>query len=276
MLTLRQKGIEVCLSIPTKLHGLVRFSGLEPNPISPEEANLVTRGFHVPLMSLGKILGVTPQNPIINRSYIKPNIEQVEIWRQRLTPESRPIIGIHWQGSPKHEAKNLKGRSFPLEAFAPVASTIDLKLLSLQKGFGSEQLNTCSFKDRFVSCQDLINNTWDFLETAAMIANCDLVITSDSAVAHLAGGMGKNTWLLLKKVPDWRWGIEGDATFWYPSLRLFRQKERGNWNEVMERVAEALQKHFASKPQATLSGYPPHKDKQSICDPKHPCSDLTW
>jgi len=117
-------------------------------------------------------------------------------------------------------------------------------LLSLQKGFGSEQLDTCSFKDRFVSCQDQINKTWDFLETAAIIANCDLVITSDTAVAHLAGGMGKTTWLLLKKVPEWRWGLEGDTTFWYPSMRLFRQRERGNWDEVMQRVAEALQEQF--------------------------------
>ena len=117
-------------------------------------------------------------------------------------------------------------------------------MLSLQKGFGSEQLGNCSFNNRFVSCQEQVNNTWDFLETAAIIANCDLVITSDTSVAHLAGGMGKTTWLLLHKVPDWRWGLEGDTTFWYPSMRLFRQRERGNWNEVMERVAEALQEHL--------------------------------
>ena len=82
-----------------------------------------------------------------------------------------------------------------------------------------------------------------FPETV-IIANCDLVITSDTSVAHLAGGMGKPTWLLLHKVPEWRWGIEGDTTFWYPSMRLFRQRERGNWNEVMERVADELDDHF--------------------------------
>ena len=117
-------------------------------------------------------------------------------------------------------------------------------MLSLQKGFGSEQLEACPFKNRFVSCQEKITNTWDFLETAAIIANCDLVITSDTAVAHLAGGMGKTTWLLLMKVPDWRWGLEGDTTFWYPSMRLFRQTERGNWDVVMGRVAVELKKLF--------------------------------
>jgi hypothetical protein len=91
----------------------------------------------------------------------------------------------------------------------------------------------------------------DFLETAAIITNCDLVITSDTSVAHLAGGLGKTTWLLLQKTPDWRWGLEGDSSFWYPSMRLFRQTERGNWNEVMERVAEALQEHFRGSSTST-------------------------
>ena len=88
------------------------------------------------------------------------------------------------------------------------------------------------------------SEAWDFLETAAIISNCDLVITSDTSVAHLAGGMGKTTWILLKNIPDWRWGLEGDTTFWYPSMRLFRQQQRGNWDEVLERVVEALQLHF--------------------------------
>ena len=139
----------------------------------------------------------------------------------------------------------------PLESFALITTNTNISLLSLQKGFGSEQLQTCSFKDRFVSCQEQINETWDFLETAAIFANCDLVITSDTSVAHLAGGMGKTTWLLLHKVPDWRWGLEGDTTFWYPSMRLFRQREQGNWNEVLERVAEELQQKFGDNSMAT-------------------------
>ena len=91
-----------------------------------------------------------------------------------------------------------------------------------------------------VKCQPQIDSTWDFLENAAIIENCDLIITSDTSIAHLAGGMGKTTWLLLKHIPEWRWGIHGERTFWYPSVRLFRQKERNNWNEVMEKVSEAI------------------------------------
>tara|TARA_Y100000766_G_C18558416_1_gene436413 strand:+ start:139 stop:447 length:309 start_codon:yes stop_codon:yes gene_type:complete len=91
-------------------------------------------------------------------------------------------------------------------------------------------------------CQSEIDSTWDFLESAAIIAACDLIITSDTSIAHLAGGIGKPTWLLLKNVPEWRWGTNSRKSFWYPSMKLFRQSERYNWNEVMERVSIELQK----------------------------------
>ena len=113
-------------------------------------------------------------------------------------------------------------------------------MLSLQKGFGSEQLDHCSFKNKFVECQPQINSTWDFLENAAIIENCDLIITSDTSIAHLAGGMGKKVWLLLRDIPYWTWGLEGENTFWYPSMKLFRQKQRDNWQEVRERVSSKL------------------------------------
>ena len=79
-----------------------------------------------------------------------------------------------------------------------------------------------------------------------MIDNCDLIITSDTVTAHLAGGMGKPTWLLLQAIPDWRWGIDSEKTFWYPSIRLFRQSERHNWLEVMKRVSSALDDLFSN------------------------------
>ena len=118
----------------------------------------------------------------------------------------------------------------------------NFKLLSLQKGFCSEQLENCSFKSEFIECQPKIDITWDFLDYAAIIENCDLIITSDTYIAHLAGGMGKPTWLLLHYLSEWRWGMESDTTFWYPSMKLFRQKKRNNWQEVMERVSSILTK----------------------------------
>ena len=243
---LRNEGISVSICAQTKLHNLIKTSGIDPSPLTPQQANEVSEGQWMPLLSVPRYLEVSPEKPIITEPYIKTTKELKTKWAGILTAEQRPIIGINWQGNPKAEKTGLWGRSLALETFAPIAHLTNASLLSLQKGFGSEQIETCSFKDRFVSCQDQINETWDFLETAAIIANCDLVITSDTSVAHLAGGMGKTTWLLLHKVPDWRWGLEGDTTFWYPSMRLFRQKERGNWNEVMERVAVAIQEYFGN------------------------------
>ena len=266
---LRNQGLSVSLCAPRKLHTLIQTSGIDPAPLTPDQANQVTEGHWIPLLSVPRHLEVSPENPIITEPYIKTTDEFVDKWKCFLSAVRRPVIGINWQGNPKTEDTGLGGRSLALETFAPITRNSQISFLSLQTGFGSEQLDTCSFKDRFVSCQDQINETWDFLETAAIIANCDLVITSDTSVAHLAGGMGKTTWLLLHKVPDWRWGLEGDTTFWYPSMRLFRQKERGNWDEVMERLAEALQEYFeGSSPPAEPAATPqPAKPIQDILAP---------
>jgi tetratricopeptide (TPR) repeat protein len=241
---LRREGFAVSLCAQPQLHSLIQASGIDPRPLTPEQANLVSDGVWMPLLSVPRHLDVHPGNPVISEPYIHTSQQQFSKWQSILATEQRPIIGINWQGNPKAEKTWLRGRSLPLETFMPIAAGNQASILSLQKGFGSEQLETCSFRDRFVSCQERVNETWDFLETAAIIANCDLVITSDTSVAHLAGGMGKTTWLLLTQMPEWRWGLEGTTSFWYPCMRLFRQTEPGNWDTVMERVAGALQSHF--------------------------------
>jgi len=246
VIALRQKGANVSICAQEKLHTLIKASGIDQSPLKSQQACNISHGEWIPLLSVPRYLDVSPDNPIIAEPYIKTTNELVTKWNNILSAEQRPIIGLNWQGNPEAEKTGLRGRSLPLEAFAPIAEHTNASLLSLQKGFGSEQLQTCSFKQRFVKCQHQVDKTWDFLETAAIIANCDLVITSDTAVAHLAGGMGKATWLLLKKVPDWRWGLFGNTTFWYPSMRLFRQQERNDWHEVLQRVTEALQDEFSN------------------------------
>ena len=267
-IALREQGTSVSICAQAKLHTLIQASGIDASPLTPQQANMINNGQWIPLLSVPRLLEVSPDNPIVTKPYIKPTDELTSKWQDILSSEKQPIIGINWQGNPKTEKACLRGRSLPLEAFSLVTSNIPIALLSLQKGFGSDQLKACSFKDCFVSCQPQVNKTWDFLETAAIIANCDLVITSDTAVAHLAGGMGKITWLLLHKVPDWRWGLEGDTTFWYPSMRLFRQRERGNWNEVLERVAEALQKEFPEIPPGVRGNAKPIQAEASSASPK--------
>ena len=240
VLYLNNTGLPVSLCAQIQLHDLIHASRITTMIYNPEETNQLTIGKWLPLLSLPVHLQILPDKPIVDAPYIQVPEQQVGHWQQKLAHEQQPVVGINWQGNPEIEKDSLKGRSLPLESFAIITEKTTVTLLSLQKGFGSEQLADCPFRHRFVRCQEEINRTWDFVEAAAIIANCDLVITSDTVVAHLAAGMGHPTWLLLTKVPDWRWGMEGDTSFWYPSMRLFRQRERGNWQEVMDRVATAL------------------------------------
>jgi len=239
VLYLNRTGMTASLCVTRKLHGLIQLSGITTTIYSPEEGNHLTQGKWLPLLSLPRYLNVNPDNPLVQQPYIKGPQQHVERWQQKLAPEKRPIIGINWQGS---QAGSNSGKSLSLATFVPIVEKTAVSLLSLQKGDGAEQLEDCSFRHRFVGCQEEINETWDFVETAAMIANCDLVITCDTAVAHLAAEMGKPTWVLLVAVPDWRWGMKRDTTFWYPSMRVFRQRERGNGQEVMDRAPRSLER----------------------------------
>ncbi len=239
---LKSKGFHIDFCAQPELHSLIKVSGIDQRPLMPNEANIFSKAKLLPLLSLPKFLKISPNNPIISNPYIFSTDELKKKWRNILSKESKPIIGINWQGNPEVEKTMLRGRSLPLEIFSILDRNNNFKFLSLQKGFGSDQLDHCSFKNKFVQCQNQIDCNWDFLETAAIISNCNVVITSDTSVAHLSGGLGKTTWLLLRDIPEWRWGLKGESTFWYPSMRLFRQKERFNWNEVMERVSIELEK----------------------------------
>ena len=241
---LKKQGHDVIFAAQEKLHSLIKSSGIDQNPLTPGQTSSVLDGQWIPLLSLPRYLRVRPDNPIISKPYIYSTDKLNKKWKNILSKEKKPIIGINWQGNKETEINFLKDRSFPLEIFSILARNNNLRFLSLQKGFGSEQLDYCSFKDRFVSCQDQIDSTWDFLENASIIENCNLIITSDTSIAHLAGGMGKKVWLLLKDIPYWTWGLEGESTFWYPSMRLFRQNERNNWQKVMETVSSSIKKEM--------------------------------
>ncbi len=243
---LKDKGIDVSFCAQEKLHSLIKSSSIDKNPLTPEQSDLFSEGYWIPLLSIPRYLQINPESPIISSPYIFSTNKFVKKWKNILSKESKPIIGINWQGNPKLE-KTYQGRSIPLEMFSILPQNNDIKILSLQKGFGSEQLKNCSFKKKFIECQPQIDSTWDFLENAAIIENCDLIITCDTSIAHLAGGMGKKVWLLLRNIPFWTWGLEGESTFWYPTMRLFRQKERQNWKEVMERVSSAIEEEIKIK-----------------------------
>ncbi len=170
-----------------------------------------------------------------------------------LEPSSRPKVGIVWAGSPTHQ--NDRRRSCPLKEFVPVLGTAGIDFYSLQKGPQCEELAQLPPE---IKVQDLEPKLGDFGDTAVVVGQLDLVISVDTSVAHLAGALGKPVWTLLSYVSDWRWLLEGEETPWYPTMRLFRQSEPGDWAGVMERVAGALeQKEWKRRmvPQKSQKGH---------------------
>jgi hypothetical protein len=141
-------------------------------------------------------------------------------------------VGIVWAGSPLH--RNDHNRSIPLEALLPLADIAHVHLISLQTGEAARDVADIG------TVADLGSAFTDFADTAAAIAALDLVIAVDTAVAHLAGALGKPVWILLPFVPDWRWMTGRDDSPWYPSARLFRQQAAGDWTGVIRRVLSAL------------------------------------
>ena len=203
----------------------------------------------LPLMSLPRLLDVEVNDVKMNVPYLKPTAGLVESWAERLNSSSKPSkrIALHWTGNISVENTFLKGRSFPLSLLQPLIeeSPRSYEFVSLQKGIGSEQLGCLlesepGIRDRFTIHQEWIDQALAFDQTAAVLLNTDLLITNDTAIAHLAGALGHPTWLLLKWSPDWRWGLDGTTTAWYPSLRLFRQPTEGDWPSVVQMLIEAL------------------------------------
>ena len=244
---LRNLGLNINFSAQEKLHNLIKISNIDSNPLTSQEANLVKDRRWIPLLSLPKNLDVRPDNPIVSKPYIQTKKELLDKWKKELSHETKPIVGINWQGGLDMEKESYKGRSIPLEIFSIILKQNDITFLSLQKGYGSDQLKDCSFNNRFVSCQNKIDQIWDFSENAAIAANCDLIITCDTSVAHLAGGMGLKVWLLLKDIPFWTWGMSGESTFWYPSMRLFRQNKKNDWITLFEKVGLELDKELTNQ-----------------------------
>jgi Flp pilus assembly protein TadD len=194
------------------------------------------------LMSLPGVLGTTLDAIPAQVPYLFPDRELLEQWRGTLRNYFGFKVGIGWQGSKAYRGDLL--RSISLAQFAPLARIDGVRLISLQKGPGSEQIATADFELLDLGSK-LDESTGAFMDTAAVMKSLDLVITSDSAIAHLAGALGVPVWVALAFAPDWRWLMQRTDSPWYPTMRLFRQTKRGNWEEVFQRIAEALRQKVA-------------------------------
>jgi len=189
-----------------------------------------------PLLSLPGIFGTRVETIPAAIPYLTANADLSRRWAARVAANGAELkVGVVWAGGPRHT--NDRNRSMPSSHLAPLAKVSGIKLFSLQKG------EVASETSRAAEQMKLIDHTadlHDFADTAALVTNLDLVIAVDTAVAHLAGALGKPVWVLLPYTPDWRWMLEREDSPWYPTMRLFRQKSWGDWGEVIDGVVEAL------------------------------------
>lgn len=198
--------------------------------------------YHCSLIDVADVLNINSETVPAEIPYLHPSAGIVEYWRtalDRTLPQSKLRIGINWQGNPDHQADMF--RSFPLSALKPLANLDDAVLLSLQKGAGVEQLGKWQEK-KIIYClpEDVDQTSGAFMDTAAIIQSLDYVVTSDTALAHLAGALGVKTCLILGFTPDWRWLLSRSDCPWYPSLKLFRQNTIGDWGPVVDEVCQFL------------------------------------
>ncbi|MBM3725393.1 MAG: tetratricopeptide repeat protein [Acidobacteria bacterium] len=187
---------------------------------------------HVPLMSLPRLFRTTTASVPAQVPYVAPSADALHRWRKIFESDGSALkTGLVWAGNSRH--KNNHNRSMALDLFLPLADLDGVRFFSLQK-------DSAGPIPPAFPMTDLAPALTDFNETAAAIANLDLVIAVDTAVAHLAGALGKPVWILLPHVPDWRWMLDRDDSPWYPTARLFRQAERKQWKPVIDRVRTEL------------------------------------
>jgi hypothetical protein len=188
---------------------------------------------YIPLLSLPGIFQTQLETIPKNTAYIYPNPDKVEQWRERISAGGIKV-GLVWKGSGIDP-----NRSFDPALFLPLAKKEGIRLYGLQKGFRHNPVHSEKIPAE-MRILNLGDDLKDFSDTAGAIANLDLVISIDTSVAHLAGAMGKPVWVLLPYVADWRWFLDRNDSPWYPTMRLFRQKNRGCWDEVLQCVANEL------------------------------------
>ncbi len=235
--TLHDRGARVKALVQPPL---LRLANTLPAPVEWLDRVSQVGGFdyQIPLLSLPRVLRTEIDTIPAAVPYLAPDPQAVAFWRGRIGGESTRI-GVVWQGNPRYGAD--QRRSVPLKHYAPLAAVAGVRLISLQAVHGLDQLDDLpdgmaveQLGERITANRDGIS------EIAAAMATLDLVVSSDTAMAHLAGALGVRVWVALSDDPDWRWLFDRTDSPWYPTMRLFRQKTRGDWTGVFAEMAEAL------------------------------------
>jgi tetratricopeptide (TPR) repeat protein len=194
--------------------------------------------YHIPLLSIPLVLGTEESTIPWGKPYLSPAPETENKWRERLSIHEDGVrVGICWAGNANHV--NDRNRSCRLSAFSILAKMKGARFYSLQKG---DAANQAQHPIPGMKILDFTTELHDLAETAGLIANLDLIVTVDTAVAHLAGALGRPVWMLTPFDPDWRWLLNRTDSPWYPTMKLFRQVRKRNWHDVFEALGEAAEK----------------------------------
>ena len=194
----------------------------------------------LPLMSVTHVLGIRPDTIPANVPYLAAEPARVDAWRRKLGTQGFKV-GIIWAPGPARTWFDAQ-RFIPLGLFAPLASLPDVRLISLQHGAPAGEIGTVAFRDRIeVFDIDADPAAPRFLDTAAVMAQLDLIVTCDTAAAQLAGALARPVFTAVTHVADWRWLGGREDTPWYPNMRVFRQSKPGEWSDVFTRIAAAVE-----------------------------------
>ena len=241
----KQRGGSVVVQCPRPLLSLLRScAGIDQ--LVAEGDELPPFDVQAPLLSLPGVFHTTLENLPATIPYLYAEPDLVQRWQQELDRLAGFKIGIAWQGSPTH--RNDRNRSIPLGLFEPLACCPGVQLLSLQKYTGAEQLQEVAQRFPIVDLASRLDEvSGAFMDTAAVMKTLDLVVTCDTAVAHLAGALGVPVWVALPFIADWRWLLDRSDSPWYPTMRLFRQESREDWQGVFRRIEVALGERLARR-----------------------------
>lgn len=233
---------EVVFQVPSRLVPLMRT--LATRAQITDSAKAANRcDVEAPLLSLPHLCGPAAPFWPAGGAYLKSEPDRLARWKKRLAGHAGPSIAIAWQGDPGYRAD--RTRSIPLENFAPFAQLPGVRLISLQQGPGRTQIEKTGWTENLLDLGEEIDRDGAFLDSAAILAVTDLMVSSDTALAHLAGALGVPAYVALSHMPDWRWGAEGEDCPWYPNMRLFRQDRPGDWPGVFRRIAMTIKENPA-------------------------------
>jgi tetratricopeptide (TPR) repeat protein len=237
---LAARGAQVILVVHDQLCSLLSRVEGAAQCLPRSASQLPNCDFHVPFSSLPLAFGTRLDTIPADTPYLSASSARVQAWQERLGAHDRLRVGLVWSGNPKHN--NDRNRSLPLHLLGPLLD-LDASFVSLQKDPRPEDR---AFLGEYREIVDFTDGLADFTETAALISCLDLVISVDTGVAHLAGALACPTWILLPYTPDYRWLLDRDDCPWYPTARLFRQTEPGNYVDVVGHVRHELSTRIAA------------------------------